>query len=74
MTGSLQIKKDKYFAVLNIYDQNGKRKQKWLTTGLAVKGNKKKAEQLLREYLREYEVKAELLTLICYFVILSVTG
>ncbi len=58
MTGSLQIKNDKYFAVLNIYDQNGKRKQKWLTTGLAVKGNNKKAEQLLREYLREYEVKA----------------
>lgn len=58
MTGSLQIKNDKYFAVLNIYDQNGKRKQKWLTTGLTVKGNKKKAEQLLREYLREYEAKA----------------
>ncbi|MDF3005855.1 MAG: integrase [Oscillospiraceae bacterium] len=62
MTGSLQIKNDKYFAVLNIYDQNGKRKQKWLTTGLAVKGNKKKAEQLLREYLREYEVKAGLIS------------
>ncbi|HQA59153.1 MAG TPA: tyrosine-type recombinase/integrase [Acetivibrio sp.] len=55
MTGSLQIKNNKYFIVLNTYDQNGKRKPKWISTGLPVKGNKKKAEQQLREYLRLYE-------------------
>ena len=56
MTGSLQIKKDKFYMVLNL-TQNGKRRQKWISTGYTVKGNKKKAEQMLRETLREYEVK-----------------
>ncbi len=55
MTGSLQIKNDKYYIVINSIDANGKRKQKWIATGLLTKGNKKKAEKLLRETLREYE-------------------
>lgn len=54
MTGSLQIKNDKYYIVLNCTEQ-GKRKLKWISTGLQVKGNKRKAEQLLREKLAEYE-------------------
>ena len=58
MTGSLQIKKDKFYMVLNL-TQNGKRRQKWISTGYTVKGNKKKAEQMLRETLREYEVKEQ---------------
>ena len=45
MTGSLQIKKDKFYMVLNL-TQNGKRRQKWISTGYTVKGNKKKAEQM----------------------------
>ena len=40
--------------VLNT-QENGKRKLKWISTGLAVKGNKRKAEQLLRETLQTYE-------------------
>lgn len=56
MTGSLQIKRDKYHIVLNTYDKNGKRKQKWISTNLSVKGNKKRAEQLLRETLKQYEL------------------
>ena len=55
MTGSLQIKKDKYYMVINITDAGGKRKPKWISTGFAVKGNKKRAELMLRETLREYE-------------------
>jgi len=55
MTGSLQIKKDKYYMVLNTVDTNGKRKPKWISTGLVAKGNKKRAEQMLRETLREHE-------------------
>lgn len=39
MTGSLQIKNDKYYIVLNSH-VNGKRKQKWVKTDLPVKGNK----------------------------------
>ena len=54
MTGSLTIKNGKYYAVLNVYE-NGKRKKKWLNSGLPEKGNKRKAEQFLREKLAEYE-------------------
>lgn len=54
MTGHLQIKRDKFYMVLDIYE-NGKRKQKWIATGLTVKGNKRRAEQMLREKLAEVE-------------------
>lgn len=54
MTGSLQIKNNKYYLVLNLY-RNGKRKVKWINTDLPVKGNKTKAQKLLRETLRQYE-------------------
>ncbi len=61
LTGSLQIKKDYFFIILNTRDANGKRKQKWLATGLPVKGNKKRAEKLLREKLQEYEAREKLI-------------
>ena len=54
MTGSLTVKNGKYYAVLNVYE-NGKRKKKWISTDLPEKGNKRKAEQVLREKLAEYE-------------------
>ena len=54
MTGSLQIKNGKFYMVLNC-TENGKRKQKWLATGLPEKGNKRKAEQMLREKLAALE-------------------
>lgn len=54
MTGSLTIKNGKYYAVLNVYE-NGKRKKKWICTGLPEKGNKRRAEQFLREKIAEYE-------------------
>lgn len=54
MTGSLQIKNEKYYIVLNIHDGK-KRKTKWISTELDVKGNKRKAEKMLREILQEYE-------------------
>ena len=58
MTGTLQTKQRKdgeyFYVVLNLYE-NGKRKPKWIATGLRTKGNKKRAEQILRETLREYE-------------------
>ena len=56
MTGSLQIKNEKYYVVLNSHE-NGKRKQKWISTGLPVKNNKRKAEQMLRDILLEHEKK-----------------
>lgn len=59
MTGSLQVKNEKFYIVLNDV-VNGKRKQRWISTGLPVKGNKRKAEQLLREKLAEEMQKAPL--------------
>lgn len=61
MTGSLQTKYGKYYAVINLIDQNGKRKQKWISTGYEIKGNKKKAEQFLRDKLKEYEMQENLI-------------
>ncbi len=60
MTGNLQIKNGKYYAVLNTYDATGKRKLKWIATGLDAKGNKRNAEKRLRELLNEYEEKITL--------------
>lgn len=54
MTGSLTVKNGKYYAVLNVYE-NGKRKKKWISTDLPVTGNKRRADQFLREKLAEYE-------------------
>ena len=61
MTGSLQQKNGKYYAVINLTDQNGKRKQKWISTGYEIKGNKKKAEQFLRDKLKEFELQENLI-------------
>lgn len=57
MTGSLQVKNDKYYAVINFYE-NGKRKQKWICSNLTVKGNKMRAEKFLREQITLYESKS----------------
>lgn len=46
MTGSLQVKNGKFYMIINDRE-NGKRKQKWIATGLDVRGNKRRAEQLL---------------------------
>ena len=55
MTGSLQIKNNIYYVVLNQKDENGKRKQKWIKSDLEVRGNKKRAEKFLRETVAQYE-------------------
>ena len=57
MTGSLQIKNNKYYAVINLYI-DGKRKQKWICTNLDVKGNKTRAEKFLREQIVALECKS----------------
>lgn len=60
MTGSLQTKNGKYYAVINFSDTNGKRKQKWISTGFEIKGNKKNADKFLREKLKEFELQENL--------------
>ena len=47
VAGHLREKRNLYYIVLNYADEQGKRRTKWIATGLPVKGNKKKAEALL---------------------------
>ena len=47
ITGSVQEKNKTWYCVLNYKDENGKRKPKWIPTGLEIKGNKKRAELIL---------------------------
>ena len=56
-TGYLREKKGRYYAVINLYDSNGKRIQKSHATGLSVKNNKRKAEQFLKKLCVEYDTK-----------------
>lgn len=49
VAGHLQEKNGTFYMVLNYTASDGKRKSKWISTKLPVKGNKKKAEQLLAE-------------------------
>jgi len=55
MTGCLQVKNNTYYAVLDYRDANGNRKRKWLSTGLAAKGNKRRAEAFLQRTIQDYE-------------------
>ena len=58
MKGSLQTKNNIYYTVLSIKDKNGKFRTKWQTTGLKVKGNKRRAEAILQQRIAEYEETA----------------
>ena len=57
MTGSLQIKNNKYYAVLNFTGEDGKRRQKWIPTYLEVRGNKRKALEILHQLEETYDDK-----------------
>lgn len=63
VAGHLQEKKGYFYIVLNYKNEEGKRKNKWLATGLPVKGNKKKAEVLLIDARKNFdpEVKEEVI-------------
>lgn len=54
VAGRLQEKNGYYYMVLSYTGPDGKRKQPWVATGLPVKGNKKRAEEMLRELRRSY--------------------
>ena len=54
MTGRIQSKNGRYYAVIN-YSDCGKHKQKWIATGLPVKNNKRKAETMLPEIISDFE-------------------
>ena len=60
LTGSVQVKKDMYYVVLNTYVE-GKRKPTWIPTDIPVKTkvNEKRAGELLLQYLEEYSNKVD---------------
>ena len=58
-TGSVQEKNGRFYFVINLYDANGKRKIKWISTGLTVRGNKRKAEAELARLRAEFEPPKE---------------
>ena len=57
VAGHLQIKKGYYYMVLNLKDEHGKRKTKWLPTQIKAGGKKaeKQAENMLLETRCHYK-------------------
>jgi integrase len=55
VAGHLQEKKGYFYMVLTYKDHEGKRKSKWISTKLPVKGNKKRAQEMLREVRKTFE-------------------
>jgi len=58
ITGSIQVKNGKWYVVLNLYDEAGTRVPKWIATGLIERGNKRKAEEIKKKKIAEYESRA----------------
>ena len=56
VAGHIQVKKGYFYMVLSYKDAEYQRKTKWLPTGLLAKGNKKKAEAMLIDARRRFEM------------------
>lgn len=59
VAGHLQEKNGLFYIVLSYRDENGKRKQPWIPTGLPIKGNKKRAEKMLYKMRSEFQIPKE---------------
>jgi integrase len=58
VTGSVQLKTNGYwYVVINIKDKDNKRKTQWFSTGLKERGNKRRAEEILRQKINELSNK-----------------
>lgn len=64
VAGHLREKKGRFYIVLNYKDSKNNRKTKWISTGLPVKGNKKRAEKMLSEVKRNFVIPEEKVSLI----------
>lgn len=53
--GSVQVKNGIWYTLINYKDKDGNYKQKWQTTNLKERGNKKEAVKMLEERLLEFE-------------------
>lgn len=57
MSATVQPKGNKLYIVVDLKDENNKRKQKWIPTGLSRYGNQRRAEEMRKEIEREYDLK-----------------
>lgn len=57
VTGSVQPKNNSFYVVLNVTDENDIRKQKWIPTGLPIRGNKTKAKEVMNQLILEFSEK-----------------
>ena len=57
MTGKLKVKNGIYYAVINYKDTFNRYKQKWISTGLKERGNKKEAQKILDEELAKFSIE-----------------
>ena len=55
MKGSLRVKDGMYYAVISYKNELGQYKQKWITTGLKERGNKKAAQKILEEEVEKFQ-------------------
>ena len=55
MTGSVQSKHGYWYVVLQYKGKNGKHQYKWVSTGIPSPGNKKKAQALISEKIKEFQ-------------------
>ncbi|WP_294379590.1 site-specific integrase [uncultured Clostridium sp.] len=54
MTGNLTLRNGLWYCVLYYKTQDGTHKQKWISTGLKERGNKKEAQRILQEKIAEF--------------------
>ena len=54
VSGHLAVKKNRWYAILCLRHPDGRRYDKWITTGLSYPGNKRKAEAMLIELRRQH--------------------
>ena len=54
MTARLYEKRGTWHIVLIYTNQQGKRAQKWINTGLAIKGNSRRAKQMMARAITEW--------------------
>lgn len=58
MKGTLCVKSNKYYAVINYKDETGAWKKKWINTGISDKpGNKKLAQEFLQAEIEQFQYK-----------------
>ena len=59
VSGHVTTKNGKLYIIINYIDNDKKRQQKWIKTGLSARGNKRKAEEMLELYKEHYDVEQQ---------------